>query len=610
MLYPKKDRLDYGEQLMPPEGYVFKFAIGTSYSLDLEALMILPVALFYSQQLDENAENIRYDMLDAITKSAGKVILYCQKGKIHVPKEYHYLLAYVENAIEEVSVNHKAQSFHPKVWILRYESEDKPVRYRILVTSRNLTFSRDWDVAFSSDGEVGIEKVKRTEPIIHFLRYLNAKGKRKIPREFIEDLEKVDFEIPEGFKLINFFPIGIPLPEDHKDYENPLKTKKWDDLLIVSPFVQENIIDNLSDRTGRNIWLLSRKEELDSLKKKTLEKVEAYKFSRFIQDAEYNENISEEGTEARAQNLHAKLFIGLKNDSPFWYLGSANASDPAFGRNIEFIIELKGEGYNQKPKTILNILTKDKKSEVILFEPYKIEEKQDQEERKRNSIVIRDITFTLTNLIINGIAKQTTNIQLYDLVIEVDASKLKLPENYNVRLKPLPLKDKKSIIIEPGQDNIIEEYRGFTVTQLSPFIIWEIYNKDELQKQFLIQMCIELPEARMGKIFTSIINSREKFFKYLTFLLTGNETENIETNRTGMMNLFKEHQASSSFEIPDIQIFEKLMIAASRYPDRLKSIDNLIQKLKQEETENKENIIIDEFERFWRTFLKYRKNIF
>lgn len=46
MLHPKNNRIDYGEQLIPPAGYELAHAIGTTYSLDLEALMVLPVALF------------------------------------------------------------------------------------------------------------------------------------------------------------------------------------------------------------------------------------------------------------------------------------------------------------------------------------------------------------------------------------------------------------------------------------------------------------------------------------------------------------------------------------------------------------------------------------
>ena len=70
MLHPKNDRIDYGEQLIPPEGYELTQAIGTSYSLDLEALMLVPVALFYAQHLDGNPDTPGYDMLEAITKAA------------------------------------------------------------------------------------------------------------------------------------------------------------------------------------------------------------------------------------------------------------------------------------------------------------------------------------------------------------------------------------------------------------------------------------------------------------------------------------------------------------------------------------------------------------
>ena len=39
MLDPKKDRFDYKEILKAPPNYYFDFAITTTYSLDLEALM-------------------------------------------------------------------------------------------------------------------------------------------------------------------------------------------------------------------------------------------------------------------------------------------------------------------------------------------------------------------------------------------------------------------------------------------------------------------------------------------------------------------------------------------------------------------------------------------
>ena len=52
MLDYKKDRLDYGEMLIPPEGYTLTRAVAATYSLDLNTLLSIPIALFYAQTLE------------------------------------------------------------------------------------------------------------------------------------------------------------------------------------------------------------------------------------------------------------------------------------------------------------------------------------------------------------------------------------------------------------------------------------------------------------------------------------------------------------------------------------------------------------------------------
>ena len=222
MLHPKYNRIDYGEQLIPPDGYELVQAIGTTYSLDLEALMVLPVALFYAQTLDGNPEELRYDMLDAITRAADKITVYCQKGQIKVPQKYHHLMAYWEKGIEEVIMADHVRSFHPKVWVIRYECKGQPPLYRVLVTSRNLTYARDWDVAFSTDGKVSDKDQASNKPLIHFLQYLSSQSNRQISSTFYQDLSKVRFDIPDKFEDLKFMPIGIKNPEKDKPYINPL----------------------------------------------------------------------------------------------------------------------------------------------------------------------------------------------------------------------------------------------------------------------------------------------------------------------------------------------------------------------------------------------------
>ena len=47
MLDFKKHRLDYGAMLVPPSGYRLAKAVAATYTLDLNTLLSIPVALFF-----------------------------------------------------------------------------------------------------------------------------------------------------------------------------------------------------------------------------------------------------------------------------------------------------------------------------------------------------------------------------------------------------------------------------------------------------------------------------------------------------------------------------------------------------------------------------------
>ena len=154
MIDAKRNRLDYGKELAPPLGFELDHAIGTTYSLDLEAILLIPVALFFSEDLDINPKEIRDDTLESLVNVSKKVSIYHQRGKIKVPEQYSQLMAYWEKGLTPVHLDSYFRSFHPKIWIIRYtEIKGEKVIYRIINTSRNLTFSRDWDLAITTEGQ-------------------------------------------------------------------------------------------------------------------------------------------------------------------------------------------------------------------------------------------------------------------------------------------------------------------------------------------------------------------------------------------------------------------------------------------------------------------------
>ena len=52
MLKPASDRLDYSKMMAPPFGYETVFAVGTTYSLDLDALIGISIALGLSESIE------------------------------------------------------------------------------------------------------------------------------------------------------------------------------------------------------------------------------------------------------------------------------------------------------------------------------------------------------------------------------------------------------------------------------------------------------------------------------------------------------------------------------------------------------------------------------
>ena len=176
MLNPNNNRLDYGEILSPPNNYQLDFAIGTSYSLDLDALVGASISLGLSEETDTNLINNPIFLLEALRTTGDKVILFCEGGQIHLPNKPNLLYILLEEMVFQVNnskiINNKYASFHPKFWLLRYVNEENNVFYRVVVLSRNLTFDRSWDISFSMDGFLKEEKSDKNNPIIDFLKYL------------------------------------------------------------------------------------------------------------------------------------------------------------------------------------------------------------------------------------------------------------------------------------------------------------------------------------------------------------------------------------------------------------------------------------------------------
>jgi hypothetical protein len=269
-----------------------------------------------------------------------------------VPRSHNRLYGLLEDCVIGVKPRSADSSFHPKVWILRYESDAGPARYRLVVLSRNLTYDRSWDIAANLDGEVADSPQDQNRPLVDFARYLLGHESFDGAEGFLDGLSRTEFSPPKGFsKNFRFHPIGVG------DYRNPIPAQTGEAVICMSPFVHDAAIGKLRDRVPEQRWLFSRREELRRLKPETLAGTNTFSLSSLIVDGESLSAGEDGGPDQLEQNLHAKLFIYKRPGRvTVWFVGSANATKAAFERNVEFLLELRSKGEAIRFESILDDL--------------------------------------------------------------------------------------------------------------------------------------------------------------------------------------------------------------------------------------------------------------
>ena len=359
MLAPTERRLLL-DVLAPPEGYALDHALGTTYTLDLLALLRVPLAattLPWSGAQGGPVDN-PFALLTALRRNAGKVSLYCHAGATKVPARHIPLLAFLEDAVHPVTPPRRGGVFHPKLWLLRFapdEPED-PVRYRLVVLSRNLTFDRSWDVALTIDGDLRDRQrgFSLNRPLAEFITSLPSMARAagtEIPEAargraalLSDEVRRVEWSLPDGFHAMTFHPIG-------HDARSSWPVSNVRRLMVLSPFVTAPALSAWREQVPDDLTVVGRFEELARLEPETIESLDEVEI---FDDPAALLDVDEAGTATdldeqtgdsespELSGLHAKVFVGKRGHCAVVYLGSANATEGAFERNVEFMVELEG----------------------------------------------------------------------------------------------------------------------------------------------------------------------------------------------------------------------------------------------------------------------------
>lgn len=586
MLNPRNNRLDYGSILSSPSNYEVDFAIGTTYSLDLDALVGASISLGLSQENDSDLTDNAIFLLEALRSTGDKIALFCQSGQIHLPTKVTPLYILLEDMVFQVTRYNSAKtsSFHPKFWLLRYINENNDVLYRVIVLSRNLTFDRSWDISFTMDGYKQDKKTDKTTPLINFIDYLidftTSKDKINKMNEIKDELPYIHFDLDSNtFNDFHFIINGIGDEQQIQDY--PLfKDNSIDSLFIMSPFLTSSVIDDFNNRKNdkSKAILITQSMSLGKLNPQNSSNFEVYTLKDEIVDGE--SLISDESQNIFKQDIHAKIFAVEKRKFTNLYLGSFNATENALYNNVEFMIKL----HSRKNKLPINKLVK----EIFNGEkegpdsPFKLIEitKTIVEPDGENSLdrFIKMITR------LNPKATIIPNDNTYDIELKLDNYDSNEFKDVNIKINSL-LSNKKCDL---SKRMVFEKLDKI---QLSEFFVVCVSNEEKTVKRVLKVPTKNMPLDRQEDVVSSVVNDETAFIRYVAFLLGDDYIiSSIESGADVKGSIGR----SLNIQLPEL--YEKMLKAAVYAPEKFHELEFLIKTL------SKDNVVPEGFEELYNTF--------
>ena len=382
MLEMDEGRISFAESLRPPAGYRTAFVVGTTYTLDLRALLgiCIPLGLGFEPEALDNINPV--SLFAALQELQGKMVVFCDKGHINADiggdARSQGLAILLEDMIHQVHVNKRhpnrkrrydgLSSFHPKVWVSEYEPVSGKGHhcYRLIVMSRNLTFDTSWDAAIAIDGHPGSTNACGGH-VADFLEFLalgdsltstekdNTQRRGSHSRRILKlakAMRSVEFEITErDFDSVDFLPFGPRKDADEgkllNPYESELVNARYRNLLVASPFLSDAkdsplqlFLDKRSGKSGRFL-LMSREDSLSHMNDEMRAAYECYAPAPWLSDVPLEGDGDDAPEAANYSNLHAKVYYTEESSSKrHLYIGSLNASRNGMVNNVEAMLHL------------------------------------------------------------------------------------------------------------------------------------------------------------------------------------------------------------------------------------------------------------------------------
>ncbi len=553
--------------LRPPPGYHLDQALLTTYSLDLETLLALPLAAL--AHADQGVDALLADpllLVEALREAGSRLHVFVDEDGMAVPRSARELYALLEPCVHPVRAPNGG-AFHPKVWIARFVDDDQDVVLRVAILSRNLTFDRSWDVALASEAVPAAKRKSRPSgAIARLVSALSDLATLKLPKSVRETLETLAGEIgrtrfpsPEGFSdPIVFHTLG--LSRSRKAWTPRANGSR---VLAVAPFLSRSPLEQLPAVTDGQRTLVGRQDQLDVLPADALER---WSEVLVLADAATDE-VEDEGP-SRPSGLHAKLLAIEHGWDVTWWVGSANLSHAGWhGTNVEVMAELTGRRGRENSQAGEGIGRFFESGFRDLCQPYHASEVTPESEAV---IAARDA--------LRLARKELVDADLRVLCVESEdgwawvlQGEVALPDGVHAEVWPVSIPEESARALELPVTWILP------VTRLTAFVAFRLrvpgsgIDAEQLTRKLPAE---GMPEGRINHVLRGLISTPERLLRFLQALLGGLEGL-VEWTATDGEGGTGEWGSGSGGDT----LLEDLVRAASRDPKRLEPIRRILEDL-------------------------------
>ena len=598
------------DSLHPPDGHRLDWAVATTYSLDLLAILTAPVAFAFSDWQDREGRPTMdpLALLKAVRQYADQICLFCQAGKIHVPRTYQPLLTNLEESIVEVTAP-RGGIFHPKLWFLRYIADDNSVIWRLLCLSRNMTFDRSWDTMLCLEGALRDDRTlafARNNPLGKFAEALPNMATRKLAPvwrsrlgQLAQEIRRVEFVVPEPFHELVFWPLGI----DDRTVD-PFACRVQQ-MLVVSPFADDAFLNDLTAFEAP-LQLISRPESLALLESKTLDLFDKVWVLDDTTEPEVSDPDATNAVEANQPDdesdsgvpttseiplvgLHAKVYIADDGWNAHVWTGSANATNAGFSRNVELLVELIGKRSHCGVEAILGQpATGTSKRTACLADLLKPYSHADVSAQDRDELAFEREGDRVAQLLAEAapIAQCTVNTETAgddSFAVAIIASRKvssALPAQCELRTWPISLPQVSARLVDLKQKTWAC-FDSVSYPALTSFFAFELTSLTKgLRHRFVLSIPLAgAPEDRRDYVLRQLLSDPDRVMRFLLLLLMDHRAKDFgqwfadPTKADGAQPWIH-----SMFEST---LFESMIRALHRDPDRIDQVAHIIDDLRK-----------------------------